>query len=231
MGKLIVIDGLDGCGKATQSKILYNKLVKLGKNVHMASFPDYGSKSSEAVKMYLNGEIGKDASILNPYMCSLFYTVDRAIQFSKEMYSIYNQPDSILICDRYLSANIVHQGGKISDPKEQAEFFDWIYDIETNKVGLPKDDITIILSLPVSISQDLMLKRYNLNEDMKDIHESNVKYLELCYNTVVKAVKHFSSKGYNWRMLECCDGKGGILPIDTISYLIWKEVSNVIGVV
>lgn len=228
MGKLIVIDGLDGSGKATQSEILYNELKLAGRNVYKVSFPDYDSKSSEAVKMYLHGEIGKDASKLNPYMCGLFYTIDRAIQFNNKIFDIYSQEDSIIICDRYISANIIHQGGKLKSKNEQLKYFDWIYDTEVNKVGLPKEDLTIILSVPVQTSQKLINQRYNSNNSLKDIHESNINYLEMCYNTVENAINHLNSKGYNWVKIDCSDGDGGILSIDTISTLIKNEVYKII---
>ena len=58
MGMLIVIDGLDGSGKNTQSKLLYQKLLKEGKKVRLVSFPDYESPACSPVKMYLGGEFG-----------------------------------------------------------------------------------------------------------------------------------------------------------------------------
>lgn len=228
MGKLIVIDGLDGSGKNTQAKLLYSRLRVMGKDVHLVSFPDYESESSKAVRMYLNGELGRDPASLNPYLCSLFYAVDRGIQFTQTLNEIYNRPDSILICDRYLSANIIHQGGKIQNTYEQKRFFEWIYDLEVGRIKLPLEDITIVLSLPVEVSQKLLSNRYNHHEEKKDIHEENVKYMQLCYDTMDKAVEHLSSIGFNWVKIDCTDENNEIKSRESISEDIWQIVKDII---
>lgn len=228
MGKLIVIDGLDGSGKATQAEILYSKLKNMGKNAYKVDFPDYTSDSSAAVKMYLTGQLGKEASKINPYMCGLFYTVDRAIQFTKRINDIYNQNDSIIICDRYISANVIHQGSKLLSTNDKNKYFEWIYDLEVNKVGLPRDDITIILSLPVEISQRLMSKRYNNHEEKKDIHEADIKYLEMCFDTVDKAVKHLNEIGYNWIKIDCSNKDNNIRTKEEIENDIWLVVKDMV---
>lgn len=204
MLKIIVIDGLDGCGKATQAKILKSYLEQIGKyKVYDISFPDYNSNSSVAVKMYLNGELGTDPEKLNPYMCSTFYAVDRAIQYVKSISKLENGENAVLICDRYLSANIIHQGAKIKNSDERHKFYEWCYHFETELIGIPKEAVTIILSLPVEISQRLMYGRYNGDETKKDIHESNVKYLKDCYFAANDAYQYLSESGYNWRLIRC----------------------------
>lgn len=228
MGKLIAIDGLDGCGKETQSIILYNRLKEMNKNVYRVSFPNYDSKSSEVIKMYLNGEIGSNATKINPYLCSLMYAIDRGIQFYKTLFDVYNQKDSILICDRYISANIIHQGSKETDKDRRIELFDWIYDTEINRIGLPKEDITLILALSIEKNIEIIKNRQNKSGCSTDIHESNVGYLDSCYSTVNMAVEHLNSKGFNWKIIKCLDENGGILPITSISNLIWKEVCYLI---
>lgn len=227
MGKLIVIDGLDGSGKKTQVDILVSKLKQMGKNVHMIDFPDYDSESSAPVKMYLRGDIGHDPSKLNPYLCSLFYTVDRGIQFNKTMFNWYNEPDSILVANRYISANVIHQGAKIDSAEDKKKYFEWIYNLEIEKVGLPKDNITIILSLPVEVSQKLMDGRYKANGGSKDIHEADMAYLHKCYNTVDIAVKHLSSLGYNWKKIDCSEN-GDIRSKDSIEKDIWDNIKHLV---
>lgn len=229
MSKLIVIDGLDGSGKATQAELLYNKLKIMGKNVHRVSFPNYADESSSAVKVYLSGALGEDASKLNPYMCSQFYAVDRAIQYVKHLKAIHDEEDAILICDRYLSANIIHQGAKIESAEDKKKFFEWVYDNEVNKMGIPSDDLTIILSVPVELSQKLMANRYNNDESKKDIHEANIGYLKTCYNTVDLAVSHLKNCGYNWVKIDCSTQDGeSIKSIEEIERLIWDKVLGVL---
>ena len=201
-GHIIVIDGLDGCGKATQVISVTNRLKEMGYKVKNITFPEYSSLSSGPVRMYLNGEIGTDPMKLNPYMCSLFYAVDRAIQFHKEIFKYYNE-GYIIIADRYLSANIIHQASKCKDIDEMHEFFRWVYEIETEKIGIPREDITIALTLPVEVSQKLMMLRYHNDESSKDIHESNIEYLNKCRSSLEEACKYLPTIGYNWIKYDC----------------------------
>jgi len=204
MAKLIVIDGLDGSGKATQVGLLKQYLEKISKyKIYSLSFPDYDSESSAAIKMYLSGKLGNDPEALNPYMCSSFYAIDRAIQYVTKFKQYMEDDNAILISDRYLSANIIHQGAKIKDSEERHKFYEWVYDYETKLIGIPKEDITIILSVPVDISQKLMTSRYNGDNSKKDIHEANVKYLKDCYFAAHDAYNYLKSKGYAWDMIHC----------------------------
>ena len=126
MAKFIVIDGLDGCGKATQTDLLRQKLEEMGKRVVKIEFPKYDSDSSAAVRMYLNGELGDDPIKLNPYMCGSFYAVDRFIQYVTDWHKYFAEDDNtVIIADRYLSANIIHQGGKIDNRDERYRRFNY----------------------------------------------------------------------------------------------------------
>lgn len=193
----------------------------------MTSFPDYESESSSAVRMYLKGELGKDPCSLNPYMCSMFFTVDRAIQYMKNIKDILNKDDSIVVCDRYISANLIHQGAKIKDIEERHKFYDWCYEFETETIGLPREAVTIILSLPVEISQKLMSVRYNGDSSKKDIHENSIAYLKECYDTSMDVYKHLKSKGFTWEMVDCKDkDTDSIKPIEVIHNEIIEKLKE-----
>ena len=84
MGKLIVIEGLDGSGKGTQAALLVKNLEAQGLAVRKVSFPDYASDSSALVKMYLSGQFGSDPSDVNAYAASTFYAVDRFASFKRD---------------------------------------------------------------------------------------------------------------------------------------------------
>lgn len=230
MGKIVVIDGLDGSGKGTQTNMLYNWLKDNLYNAHKIRFPEYNSPSSSAVKMYLNGELGNNASELNPYMCSTFYAVDRVIQYIKDFKEIYEQ-DSIIVSDRYISANIIHQGGKIKDVKLRNEFFKWAYEFETKLLGIPKEDITIILEVPVWKSQELITKRYHGDENKKDIHEDNTGYLQMCYESSNSAVEYLNKLGYKWEKINCInelEGKGELKTREDIFGEVLEKVMSII---
>ena len=213
MSKIIVLDGLDGSGKNTQAKLLEDSLHKLGYKTKLFSFPAYDSKSSSLIKMYLSGEIDKDASNINPYAAAIFYTADRFIQFQTNLKQ-YLDTDTILIFDRYISANIIHQGSKIDNIKDKLTFFDWCYNFETEVLKLPKEDLTILLMVKPEVSSKLINER-NRN---KDIHEQNIEYLEKCYKNAEIAAKY-----NNWKSIDC-NKDNNIREINDIH----KELLNIV---
>ena len=233
MAKFIVIDGLDGCGKASQTKLLKENLDKLGYDAHIISFPNYSSPSSAAVKMYLQGEIGTNAEDLNPYMCGSFYAVDRFISYHKEYRSLFEKDDNtVILADRYLSSNIIHQGGKLINIEDRRNYAKWCYEYECELCGMPKEDLTILLTVPPSISQKLITSRYNGDNSKKDIHEANVEYLEDCYNRLVDSVDCINNnvKDVTWEHLDCYDesSENGIKTIDEIQKTILERVLNIL---
>lgn len=205
MVKLIVIDGLDGSGKETQFKKLTKYLKDQGNNVATIDFPDYDSESSALVKMYLSGKFGTKPLEINPYAAASFYAVDRFAQYIMDFKKYFEdtENDYYLLANRYISANIIHQGSKLLALHDQVKYFDWVYDYETKLLGLPKEDITILLSVPVEISQDLLLKRYKQDKNKRDIHESDIEYMHRCYNTTNVACLYLKEKGYNWIKINC----------------------------
>lgn len=210
MAKFIVIDGLDGCGKATQTELLREYLEKKGKKVVKITFPKYDSDSSAAVRMYLNGELGKDATILNPYMCGSFYAVDRFIQYVTDWKKYFDEDDNtVIISDRYLSANIIHQGGKLENRDERFKYANWCYNYECKQCGLPQEDVTIVLTIKPEISQKLMTDRYSGDETKKDIHEADLEYLKNCYDRLKWTAYDIKmNKLANWIHLNCEDSTG-----------------------
>ena len=136
MGKLFVIDGTDGSGKQTQLKRLQERLTEEGINYKTVSFPNYDSPSSSLVKMYLSGEFGEDAKQISPYIASSFYAVDRYATYKKDFEKYYNE-GGIILADRYTTANMIHQAGKIQNKEERKKLLDWIWDLEFNMYGLP----------------------------------------------------------------------------------------------
>ena len=115
-GRLLVIEGLDGSGKATQAKLLASHLAESGCKVMEITFPDYESDSSALVKMYLSGRFGEKPDDVNPYAASSFYAVDRYASYKTKWGSFY-EAGGIVIADRYTTSNAVHQCSKL--PPEQ----------------------------------------------------------------------------------------------------------------
>ena len=177
-GKLIIIEsGSDASGKATQSQRLYERLIQEGKKCLKITFPDYDSDSSALVKMYLNGDFGKNPSAVNPYISSTFYAADRYASYKTKWGEFYNN-GGIIISDRYTTSNMVHQAAKLKDD-EKDKYIEWLYDLEFNIYQIPKPDHIIFLDVEPEVSQELMKNRANkfTGGETKDIHESNKEYL------------------------------------------------------
>ncbi|MBQ8297998.1 MAG: deoxynucleoside kinase [Ruminococcus sp.] len=195
-GKLIVVEGLDGSGKATQAERLYTQLKNQGKNVMKVSFPDYESDSSALVKMYLRGEFGDDPDAVNPYAASSFYAVDRFASYAKNWKSFYLS-GGIVIADRYTTSNAIHQCSKLPE-EEWEEFVKWLFVYEYQLLGIPEPYRTIYLRVDPEVSQRLMTKRYDSNESKKDIHERNVEYLMRS-----RRAADYCARTLGWSCVEC----------------------------
>ena len=220
-GKLFVIDGTDGSGKQTQLQKLKDRFDKEGIEYRTVSFPNYNSPSSSLVKMYLNGDFGADAQAISPYIASTFYAADRYATF-KTQYEEYYNNGGIILADRYTTANMVHQAGKIKDDTEREKFLNWLWDFEFNLYGLPVPTEVIFLNMPTEYAQKLMENRLNkiTHEDKKDIHESNKNHLIDAYNEACKLVKK-----YNWCEIKCVKDKK-IRTIDDIHEEIFERIKK-----
>lgn len=195
-GKLIVIEGLDGSGKATQAQKLFEKLKDQGKQVIKVSFPNYNSNSSALVKMYLNGEFGSDPNQVNPYAASSFYAIDRFASYTKNWKNFYLDGGTV-IADRYTTSNAIHQCAKL--PKEQwKDFINWLFHYEYELLGIPEPYRTLYLRVDPEVSQKLMTKRYQGNEERKDIHESDLEYLRRS-----REAADYCAKELGWTLIEC----------------------------
>lgn len=220
MGKLIVIEGLDGSGKSTQLELLPENLLKHGIESRSVSFPDYESDSSALVKMYLSGKFGKKPNDVNAYAASLFYAVDRFASYKANWGDYYNH-NGIIVSGRYTTSNAVHQTSKM-DESEWKGFLDWLYDLEYNKVGIPKPDKVIFLDMPIEVSQKLLSGRYKGDETQKDIHESDTEYLDKCRKAAI-----FTAQYSGWTIIPCAQN-GEARSIEDISKDILNETLKVI---
>ena len=218
--KIIVIEGLDGSGKATQTALLAEKLVKKGIKVRQLEFPDYESPASSLVKMYLGGEFGSKPEDVNAYCASAFYAVDRAASFLKDWKEDYKS-GTLFLCDRYCTSNIIYQMSKVADGDRDA-FIEWQDDFEYVKLGLPKPDMVIYLDVSPDVSQGLMEKRYGGDLSKKDLHESNLGFLLNCRNSAL-----YAAEKCGWKVIDCCEN-GEIKPIERISEEIEKAVSDIL---
>ncbi len=199
-GTLLVIEGLDGSGKATQAQLLYDSLLSEGKSAVKISFPVYESDSSALVRMYLSGAFGSEAGDVNAYAASCFYAVDRYASYKADPWGRFYDEGGLVIADRYTTSNAIHQCSKL--PREEWDgYLDWLFDFEYRMIGIPAPARVLYLNVDPAVSQRLMTKRYEGHEEKKDIHEKDVAYLRRCREAADYCVSRLG-----WQRIECCRG-------------------------
>lgn len=226
-GKLIVIDGADGSGKATQAKLLVSALRKKGYNVKTLDFPRYEHNFfGGLIGRCLAGEYG-DFIAVNPHIASVLYAADRFE--SKLLLEKWLKSGCIVILDRYVSANQIHQGGKIGDNKARKKFLEWLDTMEFKVFELPRPDLVLYLDVPQEISDKLLsLGKQGISvnhaaKGKKDIAENHKQYLLDSRKSALKIVK---SKN-NWKKIICAP-RGKLLSREAIAEMIWKKVKEII---
>ena len=201
MGKLIVIEGLDGSGKTTQTDFFTACFKEKIENFCRVDFPDYESDSSALVKKYLAGEFGTDPKAVNPYAAASFYAVDRFAHFHTKWKEMY-EAGGLVLANRYTTANMVHQCSKLPE-EEWTAFLSWLEEYEYEKLALPRPDLVIYLDMDPDLSQTLLSGRYGGNEAKKDIHERDLDYLRTCRKAALAAAEN-----QNWCVIPAYHEKG-----------------------
>ena len=215
---LIVIEGLDGSGKGTQTALLRDRILLSGHAVRHISFPNYAESSAALVKSYLAGEFGSSPDSVNAYAASSFYAVDRYAAYKKHWQGDYLSGVNIL-ADRHSTSNAVYQMTKL--PREQWDcFLKWLEDYEYRLLELPSPDKVIYLDMPPQVSQLLMSGRYSGDESRKDIHEADLSFQEQCRQSAL-----YAAQKLGWQVIACSDG---VNPrgIEQISDEIWNAVQG-----
>lgn len=223
-GTIIVIEGTDGSGKKTQTEMLLNKLKQNGYDAISHSFPSYDSPSSAPVKMYLSGQLGKTAESVSAKQASILFAADRVATFLNEENGIksFYENGGIVVLDRYVYSNMIHQACKINDSEKIIDFLNWLTKLEFEDLLLPKANLIFFLDMPTKKSKALANSRQTLKAGTtEDIHEKDEAYLEKSYETA-KSV----ATNYGWTQIKCLNDKDEIKTIDEISDEIFNIVKN-----
>ena len=205
-GRLIVFEGTDGSGKATQSRLLFERLEREGVDCRKLNFPRYGEKSAALVELYLGGAFGSHPDDVNAYAASTFYAVDRYASFKTGWQRDW-EAGKLIFCDRYTTSNAVHQSSKLPEG-EMEPFTRWLFDYEYHLLGLPAPTCVVFLDLPPEVSFQMLEKRQG---ESGDIHELDHEYLRECYR---RALRICELEG--WHRVPCAE-KGVIRPPEDIN--------------
>ena len=223
-GRLIVIDGTDGAGKGTQTQKLLERLEAEGYQTAVADFPRYGEKSSGLVENYLNGKYGSTGAAVDPRVASIFYAVDR-YDASFEMREAL-KTGKVLVSNRYVSANMGHQAGKISDTAKRLKMIEWLKELEYGLFRIPVPDLTIILYVDPEIAQKLVDKktaRDYIGGKKRDIHENDIEHLR----AAAESYREIAAVHDRTVLIDCMNGEN-LMSIDDVHERIWYEVEKML---
>lgn len=206
-GKLIVFEGTDGSGKATQSRLLCSRLEAEGIPFRKIDFPRYGKPSAAMVQEYLNGNLGKKPGDVNAYAASIFFSMDRYASYKQDWGDFY-EAGGLVVADRYTTSNAVHQASKLPE-NQRKEYLSWLFDLEYRLLGLPKPDLVLYLDMPTEVTERMMRQREQATGTHADIHEQDEAYLKSCRDNAREIVAECG-----WHVIDCADGDRPRAPED-----------------
>ncbi len=191
-GQLIVFEGIDGAGKATQVKLLAQKLRKSGASVTVFSFPDYSRPVGMFIHDSLHNKFGEHRA-LSAYHSSFLYAVDRAMAREKIIAALKK---GVVICDRYTTSTLAF--GAADKPAKQRDAFRRFFEkFEYEDFQLPRPTRVIYLSLSVTLTQKWLkgrAKKLDANErDLRLQKAVAAEYARL-------------AKRKEWRTVVCKEG-------------------------
>ena len=223
MSKLIVLEGLDGAGKGTQTKILADRLTAEGRRVRTLEFPDYASDGSMLVRMYLSGRFGESPDDTGPYAASVFFAADRYASYASDWKKDAQREDTVILANRYTTANAYHQLSKL--PREDWDgFLDWLWDFEFVKLGLPRPDLVLLLDMPERVSSALVRRRAEETGRSTDIHERDGDYLRRSREAAA-----YAARREGWRVIRCAGEDADMPdPPEVIGERVYRAVRDVL---
>ncbi|MDO8659892.1 MAG: dTMP kinase [Candidatus Parcubacteria bacterium] len=224
-GKLIVIDGTDGSGKTTQINLLTKKLKTDGFKVKTIHFPHYENFVGGFIGHCLTEQYYNFINV-HPKIVSVLFAADR--WESSEEIKKYLDQGFMVVLDRYVSANQIHQGGKISNTKKREAFIKWLNEMEYEVFKIPRPDITLYLSLPINLVETLIKKRNDVSVrkysgNKKDVYEVDLNFQKNSIKSALWLAK--TQKG--WVKIDCA--KNGVLDTrENIHREVYEKVKKVL---
>ena len=215
-GTLIVLEGTDGSGKATQAKLLLRELAARGVNCREIDFPRYGSPFAEPANLYLHGALGGRPGDVNACAASVMFAVDRFASYKEDWGGFY-EAGGVVVANRYTTSNAVHQASKLERAEREA-FLSWLFDLEYRRLELPEPDLVVYLDLPVELTERLLRARRERTHTRADIHEQDEAYLRSCRKNAREIARDLG-----WRRIDC-SRNGDLRTPEDIHREVWELV-------
>jgi dTMP kinase len=222
-GVFIGIEGGDGAGKATQTKILDAHMRKLGINVMKTTSPRYGELSAVYAEKYLNGDYGGPDEVPAD-LASLAFAIDRVAE-SPHIRAHLDNPDGVVVTDRYMGSNLAHQGTKFTNPEERREFYERTMQTEYEVLQIPRPNLNVVLLVPTDIAQANVDQKEarGYTTAKRDIHEADASHLDRAKRNYEELCGLFPDE---FTPIICTDSDGVLRSIDDIQMEIRRLVSR-----
>lgn len=223
-GRMIVLCGIDGSGKTAQSQMLCERLRRAGKDVKYVEFPRYSeSFFGDLIARYLRGEFSSRAGEVDPHLASLPFACDR--WEARPMLKQSLEAGKVVVCNRYVSANLAHQGGKLESMEEKKGFRKWAEKMEYEVFKIPRPDLHVWLDVPAKLALGLIANKGERDylEGDEDIHEKDLDHLQ----TTRAMYEMLAEEDDGWRTVDCAPA-GEVLSKDSIAGLVWEAVCSVL---
>lgn len=185
---IIVLEGLDACGKSTQTELLIENLREKGLKVGFIRFPGYEKTvAGKRIAAYLRGEFGNFAEI-DPKIVASIYAADRLEQMEEIQKS--REKNDLMIFDRGVSSNLIYTPARGKDEKESKELENFVEKLEYEVFGFPRESLVIFLEA----SAQARKKIHAAKNRLADLHESDEEYLQ----KVNKVALERCAKDFRW---------------------------------
>ena len=225
---LIIMEGIDGSGKATQRELLANHLDQDGVPQIKPIVPNYDLPQSLLVMDYLSGRFGNNAGDVDPYLASFFYSIDRYVTNETEIKPVPYQSGSIIVADRWTTSNILYQTTKIEGFEEKRKFIDWINNLEYETFGLAKPSLTFLFLITIEDQVRIVRERLGNNKTGRevDIHE-----IDTAYQAAVTKNAAFVADYLDWDIVPTYydEDKTQRKPIEEVHDYVYKKTIDLIN--
>ncbi len=172
---LVAIEGIDGAGKGTQTRLLAGRASVEGLSVATVSFPRYGkTNSSRLIADYLNGRMGTLQKV-SPHLVGTLFALDR-LESQRHLQTLLKE-HTLVLADRYVGSNLAYQGARIPESGRD-EYIQWLSSLEFKTYGMPRPDLTIYFNIIPQLSAGLVSKKQkrSYTEATHDLHEENTVF-------------------------------------------------------
>jgi dTMP kinase len=167
VGRLIVIEGIDGAGKRTLADALDRALA--GKVARLA-FPRYGEDvHADLIRDGLHGRLGPFGDEV--YGMAMLYALDRRAA-ATDLRAALDRHEYVLL-DRYVASNAAFGSARLHQDAD-GEFVRWVHTIEIERFGLPVPHAHLLLRVAPSVAAERSTRRALTETDRgRDTWESD----------------------------------------------------------